>query len=194
MRRPCLQTGTVVRTTAIVTQLVFEHALRIRMKAETMSSPAATPTATPEAHSEVTTLDNGSVVEINIVSEEAGRAMEEPQSEPSTTAASRIKGKRKDESTGSDSSKEEGDKLGSPSNLVGRMNNLVLTDLENLVDVLYFLLQVVVCIWFLYNILGWRWPALSWTMSFRSARTVTLPVRHGLRRNQEGQDTSKGAC
>ncbi|KAF8265084.1 hypothetical protein EI94DRAFT_1736769, partial [Lactarius quietus] len=148
-----ISTGTVVRTTAIVTQLVFEHALRIRVKAEATSSPAATPTATPEARSEVTTPDNGSVVEINIVSEEDGGASEEPQSEPSTTAASSIKGKRKDESIGSDSSKEEGDESGSPSNLVGKMNNLVSTDLENLVDgrdflllFLYFPLQVVVCI------------------------------------------------
>jgi hypothetical protein len=184
MHRPCFQTGTVVRVTAITTQLVFEHALRIRVKAETTSSPAATPTGTPEGRSEATTPDNGSVIEINIESEDAGRgSSEEAQSEPSTTAASSIKGKRKDEAPASDSGKEDGDEPGGSSNLVGKMNNLVSTDLENLVDgrdilllglssspppalffvlmniyfplVLYFPLQVVMCIWFLYNILGW---------------------------------------
>jgi hypothetical protein len=71
-----------VRVTAIATQLVFEHALRIRVKAETSSSPAATPTATPEGRSEVTTPDSGSAVEINIVSEDAaGGGSEEGRSE-----------------------------------------------------------------------------------------------------------------
>ena len=135
MRRPCFQTGTVVRVTAIVTQLVFEHALRIRVKAETSSSPAATPTATPEGRSEATTPDNGSVVEINIEAEDAGRGSEDIQSEQSTSAASSVKGKRKEEEApGSDSGKDNGDEPGGSSNLVGKMNNLVSTDLENLVD------------------------------------------------------------
>ena len=124
-----LQTGTIVRVTAIVTQLVFEHALRIRMKAETSSSQAPTPTATPEGSSEATTPDSGSAVEINIASEDAGG--EEIQSEHSTTAASSIKGKQK---AGVPGGKEDGAESGRSTNLVGKMNNLVSTDLENLVD------------------------------------------------------------
>ncbi|KAH8986106.1 hypothetical protein EDB92DRAFT_2054957 [Lactarius akahatsu] len=157
-----IATGTIVRVTAIVTQLVFEHALRIRVKAETSSSPASTPDATPDARSEASTPDSGSVVEINIVSEEAGGSSEETQSEQSTIAGSSMKGKRKEVAPGSDSGKEDGDEAGDSSNLVGKMNNLVSTDLENLVDgrdflllVLYFPLQMVVSVWFLYNILGW---------------------------------------
>ena len=140
MRRPCPQTGAVVRITAIVTQLVFEHALRIRVKADTSSSPAPTPTATPEGRSESTTPDSGSVVDINIASEDAGGSNEETRSEQSTTTASTIKGKRKEDAPGSDSSKEAGDEPGGSSNLVGKMNNLVSTDLENLVDGRDFLL------------------------------------------------------
>jgi hypothetical protein len=166
-----------VRVTAIATQLVFEHALRIRVKAETPSSPAATPTATPDSRSEVTTPESDSAVEINIVSEDAGGGSDEGGQ--STTAASSIKGKRREEAPGSDSCKKDGSDRSS--NLVGRMNNLVSTDLENLIDgrdflpfcsssshsmgivfvdhnfpvVLYFPGQVAVCIWFLYNILGW---------------------------------------
>ncbi|KAH9166801.1 hypothetical protein EDB89DRAFT_2245991 [Lactarius sanguifluus] len=155
-------TGTLVRATAIVTQLVFEHALRIRVKAETSSSPAATPDVTPEVPSEATTPDSGSVVEINVMSEEAGGSSEETRSEQSAITASSIKGKRKEDATGSGSGREDGDEPGDSRNLVGRMNNLVSTDLENLVEgrdllllVLYFPLQVVTYIWFLYNILGW---------------------------------------
>ncbi|KAH9166017.1 hypothetical protein EDB89DRAFT_2076263 [Lactarius sanguifluus] len=176
-----IATGTLVRVTAIVTQLVFEHALRIRVKAETSPSPEATPIATPEVGSEAMTPDGGSVVEINIVSEEAGGSGEEIRSEQSTIAASSVKGEQKEEAPGSDS-----DEAGGPSNLVGKMNNLVSTDLENIVDgrdfllpslspsllpylfpagsssltktfslVLYIPLQMVICVWFLYSILGW---------------------------------------
>ena len=129
-----------MRVTAITTQLVFEHALRIRVKAETSSSPAATPTATPEGRSEATTPDSGSAVEINIGSEDGSGGSEEAQSEQSTTAASSIKGKPKQDASGSDSSHGDGDEAGSSSNLVGKMNNLISTDLENLVDGRDFLL------------------------------------------------------
>ncbi|KAH9059058.1 P-loop containing nucleoside triphosphate hydrolase protein [Lactarius vividus] len=132
-----IATGTIVRVTAIVTQLVFEHALRIRVKAETSSSPASTPDATPDARSEASTPDSGSVVEINIVTEEAGGSSEETRSEQSTINC------------------EDGDEPGDSSNLVGKMNNLVSTDLENLVDGRDILLWMVVSVWFLYNILGW---------------------------------------
>ena len=126
-----LQTGTIVRVTAIITQLVFEHALRIRVKAETSSSQAPTPTAIPEGSSEATTPDSGSAVEINIVSEDAGGRDEEIQSDHSKSATSITKGKRKEETP---SSKEDADEPGGSSNLVGKMNNLVSTDLENLVE------------------------------------------------------------
>ena len=101
-----------MRVTAIVTQLVFEHALRIRVKAEISFSSAATATATPEVHSESTTPDSGSAVEINMVSEDAGGSSEETRSEQSTTTALSIKGKRKEEAPGSDSGKEDGDEPG----------------------------------------------------------------------------------
>ncbi|KAH8997805.1 P-loop containing nucleoside triphosphate hydrolase protein [Lactarius hatsudake] len=145
-----IATGTFVRVTAIVTQLVFEHALRIRVKVETSQ-------ATPEIGSEAMTSDSESVVEVNIVSEEAGGSGEETRSEQSTIAASSVKGERKDEASRFDS-----DGAGGSSNLVGKMNNLVSTDLENIVDgrdflllVLYIPLQMVIYVWFLYSVLGW---------------------------------------
>ena len=134
MHRPCPQAGTLVRTTAIITQLVFEHALRIRVKAETSPSQAPTPTVTPDDRSEATTPDSGSVVEINIVSGGAGEGSQETRSEQSATTATSTKGKQNEEHPESDSGEDDGDKPGVSSNLVGKMNNLVSTDLENLVS------------------------------------------------------------
>lgn len=73
-------------------------------------------------------------------------------------------------STKSTSSKKSESKAGddksessSASNLVGKINNLVTTDLGNIVDsrdflymVLYIPLQITLCMVFLYLILGWR--------------------------------------
>jgi hypothetical protein len=135
MRRPWAKVRTVVRTTGIVTQLVFEHALRIRVKAKTSSFPGGSPISTPEGLSEATTPDSGSVVEINIVPEGAvGRSPETP-SEQSTSTATGPNGKRKEEVPGSsDGGKNNVGEEGASSNLVGKMNNLVSTDLENLVS------------------------------------------------------------
>jgi len=133
-----LQTGSLVRVSAIVTQLVFEHAMRIRIKAETSSSPRTTPAVTPEARSETTTPDNVSVAD-NIGPETAGGSVEEPENGRSTTSLS-IKGKQKEvfqESLASDDNNED---PGKASNLVGKLNNLVSTDLENIIEGRDFLL------------------------------------------------------
>ena len=132
MRRPFPKVRTVVRTTAIVTQLVFEHALRIRIKAKTSSFPGGTPTSTPEGRSDATTPDSGSVVEIHTVPEGVGGGSQETPSEQSTSTATSTNGKRKEGVPGSDSGKDNVDEEDTSKNLVGKMNNLVSTDLENL--------------------------------------------------------------
>jgi|SRR6266850_2711012 len=144
-----LQTGTLVRVSAIVTQLVFEHALRIRMKAETSSSTRTTPVATPNTLSEATTPDNVSIAGDNIVAEPASGSSEEAGQ---STSSSSIKGKQREGShpptpVGDDDSED----LGKSSNLVGKMNNLVSTDLDNLVEGRDFLLLGLisfVCVFF----------------------------------------------
>lgn len=167
-----------MRVTAIVTQLVFEHSLRIRVKAETSSSTGTTPVATPEGRSEATTPDTASIADVNVSSETTGGSSEE--GEPST-ASSSTKGKQREEFPTAPSSDGDREEPGKSSNLVGKINNLVSTDLENLIDGrdllligssparifcvhgttisfcpgLYFPLQVALCIWFLYGILGW---------------------------------------
>jgi hypothetical protein len=127
-----------VRVSSIVTQLVFEHALRIRMKAETSSSARTTPVATPNIRSEATTPDNVSIASDNIEAEPtAGSGEETAQS----ATSSNIKGKQKEDSQPATPVVEDDDEgLGKSSNLVGKMNNLVSTDLENLVEGRDFLL------------------------------------------------------
>ena len=125
-----------MRASAIITQLVFEHALRIRVKAETSSSPRATPAVTPEARSGATSPDNVSVVD-NIGPETVGGSGEE--NGRSTTSLS-IKGKQKEEPPASLDSDDDNEDPGKASNLVGKMNNLVSTDLENIIEGRDFLL------------------------------------------------------
>jgi hypothetical protein len=132
------QTGTVVRVSSIVTQLVFEHALRIRMKAETSSSARTTPVATPNTRSEATTPDNVSIASDNIEAEPIpGSSEDTVQSAGSST----FKGKQKEDSRpATPVVEDDGESVSKSSNLVGKMNNLVSTDLENLVEGRDFLL------------------------------------------------------
>lgn len=172
-----IQTGTLVRVSAIVTQLVFEHALRIRMKAETSSSTRATPAATPDTRSEAATPDNASIAGDDIVAEPV---VENGEENGQSIASSSIKGKQKEDAPPTLVGEDVSEDPGKSSNLVGKMNNLISTDLDNLVDgrdflllgslladvsvdmsnelrytVLYLPFQIFVCMWFLYSILGW---------------------------------------
>jgi hypothetical protein len=106
-----MQTRTLVRVEAIITQLIFEHALRIRFKSETSADPSKDAT----------------------LSSRAGQ------------------------------------------NLVGKLNNLVTSDLQSITEGKDFMLlfvnlpiQLVLCIWFLYAVLGWRCVSGQWRDFCRS--------------------------
>ncbi|KZT18101.1 hypothetical protein NEOLEDRAFT_1152799 [Neolentinus lepideus HHB14362 ss-1] len=151
-----INTGTLVRTQGIITQLVFEHALRVRMKAETEDgdgkSTNNTAVGTPETASVGQASPGGS------------EGSEDETARESSTPDSQTKGKGKDK----DAKKSEITPAAAAavqakaSNLVGKINNLVTTDLGNLVDgrdflfvALYGPLQVILCMAFLYFLLGW---------------------------------------
>lgn len=136
----------------MITQLVFEHALRIRMKSEpseSSPSPSQPSTSAP-------TPDTASVAEFTSpdgteVTEGASTTL---ISEATSSEADRasVKGEEK---------KNAVEKAG---NLVGKINNLVSTDLNNIIDGRDFLMiavacpiQIILCIAFLYAILGWRY-------------------------------------
>ncbi|KAG8864769.1 hypothetical protein FRB96_003355 [Tulasnella sp. 330] len=163
-------TRMLVRTEGIITQLVFEHALRIRMKDDTPSggftsrsaSGASTPATTSRPGS--IHLDGSSLTD-----EEAEHEAEvsEGSDAPATTVrGSEDNGKGKAAAKAQDPKaapiKTEEVKVEAGNNLVGKITNLVSTDLNNIGegrDFLFLLLlapsQILLCIWFLHKILGW---------------------------------------
>ncbi|EIW78586.1 P-loop containing nucleoside triphosphate hydrolase protein [Coniophora puteana RWD-64-598 SS2] len=122
-----IATRVLVRTEAIITQLVFRHALRARTTAELPEQEQPTLTGIePDAESSASSSNKGN----------------------STSASSSMPNRVPTLNSG---------------NFVGKINNLVSTDLGNITDgrdfllcLLYVPLQVGLGMVFLYDILGWR--------------------------------------
>lgn len=166
-----IQTRTLVRVEGIITQLVFQHALRIRMKEETPAAvemkhtPSEGNTAVGTPAPERATAEHQSGA-----TSEAGLTDETLQGSTSGTSSStQTKPKQKDAppsasmspASATPADKSAASSTPAPSNLVGRINNFISTDLGNIVEgrdflfvVWYCPLQVAICIWFLYSILG----------------------------------------
>ncbi|KAF7798639.1 hypothetical protein EIP86_009862 [Pleurotus ostreatoroseus] len=126
------QTRMLVHSQALITQLVFNHALRVRVKAETSTSPTAS-----TASSAATSPDTSSNAD-DSESEESESESEDETAVSETTSATR--GSRglasrpesvRGGSKGADPPVEDTQKAG---NFVGKLNNLVTTDLSNLVE------------------------------------------------------------
>ncbi|CAE6514065.1 unnamed protein product [Rhizoctonia solani] len=125
----------VVRAEAIITQILFEHSLRIRMVAAVANKPSMT----SDIVSERTEIE-GEVVD---GSQTSGSM---------TVVATEISATNK----GNEQDGDEG------SNLIGKINNLMSTDLGNIVearDLIYLLtfvpIQIIFSALLLYWILGW---------------------------------------
>ncbi|KAF8963033.1 multidrug resistance-associated ABC transporter [Flammula alnicola] len=165
-----IATRTLVRTEALLTQLVFEHSLRIRLKAESSSEKGdrihdrdtSTVVGTPDTVS----ISESSAAGSNADEEEsvtATAASRESSGDAQSSQAPTLKGKAKD--TGSKSPSAKPEKKGSAesdSNLIGKINNLVTTDLTNIVEARDFIvllifvpLHIALCTTFLYQVLGW---------------------------------------
>lgn len=148
---PNLQTRTLVQAECILTQLIFEHALRIRVKAEN-----GVESATSSEQSVQHTPDSFDAR--STVSEE-DTLLSRSQITDVTVAEGLV-------SQDAQSAKSDGEALkstDSASNLVGKINNLVTTDTSNIVEsrdflfmVLYTPLQLGLATIFLYAMLGWR--------------------------------------
>ncbi|KAG8744472.1 hypothetical protein FRC11_013448, partial [Ceratobasidium sp. 423] len=159
-----ITTGSLTRTEGMITQLLFEHSLRIRLVAQaTGGSSGKTPkTATPGG-------DNASVAGSDRTavgsqpqpaegtgeedSNSIGHTAEESNGQTLVASTSSVKQKDKEESQGDDSES---------ANLIGKINNLMSTDLGNMIDgrdflfiILYGPVQIIFSIYFLYHILGW---------------------------------------
>ena len=112
----------------LLTQLLFEHSLRIRVKAEASSSDNQQNASASATTTEPTTPDSASVAGTQEASEADTLIHSQGNTEP-TIAPSVTTGKQdKDKS---DPKSKEGSSS-SAENLVGKINNLVTSDLDNI--------------------------------------------------------------
>ncbi|KAF8610641.1 hypothetical protein BDV93DRAFT_484022 [Ceratobasidium sp. AG-I] len=156
-----INTRSLARAEGILTQLLFEHSLRIRMVGEVASSGTKAPrTTAPSADTPSVIGDTESGSGLASGAEGSTTHTAEGSGEQTLVASTISKGKGKDEAT--DEAEEEGETKTQSSNLVGKINNLMSTDLGNMVEGREFLIifiyapvQIIGSIIFLYQILGW---------------------------------------
>ncbi|KLO19974.1 P-loop containing nucleoside triphosphate hydrolase protein [Schizopora paradoxa] len=157
-----LTTGTLVRAEGVLTELIFEHALRIRMKAQvppgTSVSAPTTAVATPDNASVVSADDENTLGNSTLTTDETVVA----SSSSVKSSSSKGKAKSSGESPTADKKPEESAHRSSTDNLTGKLNNLVTTDIQNIVEGRDFPLLIVnaplmigLGVWLLYVILDW---------------------------------------
>ncbi|KAJ7225905.1 P-loop containing nucleoside triphosphate hydrolase protein, partial [Mycena pura] len=157
-----LATRTLVRCEAIITQLVFEHALRIRVIAEcaekTSNSGASTPAESETPSPIEQDVPSGDETLDSVSADTVSRDETLQASSASINSSSSIKGKNK----GKEPADKEQPAESNTDNLVGKITNLVTTDLVNITesrDFLFVLLlipmEIIFCVIFLYLVLGW---------------------------------------
>ncbi|KZS93246.1 P-loop containing nucleoside triphosphate hydrolase protein [Sistotremastrum niveocremeum HHB9708] len=157
-------TGSLVRVESMFTQLVFEHALRIRLveKSSRSGSAASTRTSSP---------DTASIADSTVAESSAAGSLADSEAtvaDPKAAASneSPIKGSTTQPaaipSPTPAVTPDDTDSGPKASNLIGKINNLITVDTQNIVDGRDFLLvawycplQIALCIWFLYLLLGW---------------------------------------
>ena len=120
-------TRALALTEGLLTQLVFEHSLRIRFKAEGSKYNSPSQLAAPIISPETQSVEGSTV-------------LEESDTQSDTTASS-TKGKAKaDFSATKSAAARDEKKEGKNDNLVGKINTLVTVDLENVVSAKDFLM------------------------------------------------------
>ena len=135
-----LGTRTLARTQGILTELVFEHSLRIRFKAESSGGEGRTPSpstaATPAPASETGSVE----------SETAGGSDGQSDGQSSiahSESSAAAKGKGKEESAKEAKKKD---------NLIGKINTLVTVDVDNITNAKDILMLGQYCIHLAYVI------------------------------------------
>ena len=127
---------TLVRTEGLLTQLVFEHSLRIRLRAEGSNeknedSVAAIGTPDRASVAEGTTVDSDSDERASQPSRASTTESGHSPSNSRSTSKSRVMREDKDHSS---TSKSDTKSTKDKQNLIGKINNLVTTDLGNIVE------------------------------------------------------------
>ncbi|CAK5284005.1 unnamed protein product [Mycena citricolor] len=168
-----INTRSLVQAEAILTQLVFTHSLRIRMKAEIETQQESAPTSTSETPRTVSRTESHEEDDENNVPPATSENAEGEDAQSSTVhggsasvksgkSAAPSKAPSKADSHSTAATAPAADKPKSGGSLVGKINNLVTTDLDNIVDsrdllnlFLSIPLQITLGIWFLHSLLGW---------------------------------------
>jgi hypothetical protein len=145
-----------VQVECIITQLVFEHSLRIRFKAETDDSKVGsegstvTESATPDTESDAG-LREASEGDTFVHSQDNTESTITPSNSSTQENAKSAKAAKAESPRNAD-------------NLLGKINNLVTSDLGNITDsrdflwmFIYIPFEAMLCMVFLYSILGWRY-------------------------------------
>ncbi|KAJ7704720.1 hypothetical protein B0H14DRAFT_2484133, partial [Mycena olivaceomarginata] len=138
----------LVQLEAIITQLVFTHSLRIRMKAET--------TAAKDVDDDSAVAEGPPTADIQLKPSrpENGESSSSRSQNDSATVQANKPSKPENNLKQEETKQSQG-------SLVGRINNLVTVDLGTIgsKDFLFLLihipLQLILGIWFLYTLLGW---------------------------------------
>ena len=139
----------LVRTEGILTQLVFEHSLRIRLKAEVLNDKNEEDNVTV-----VGTPDSASVAGVpGTRASEASQASTAVSLDSSNNSQSppEVRKDKDDPLTIKSDAKQAGKGKKGAQNLVGKINNLVTTDLGNIVDARDFLVISTLQIFFILN-------------------------------------------
>ncbi|PSR73260.1 hypothetical protein PHLCEN_2v10875 [Hermanssonia centrifuga] len=186
-----ITTCTHIRIGGIITSIVFDHALRIRLKAEVSDTKASSTTERVDIFTTSNTPDSGSTIANDndeaedsttthskgVLSASASTTTVAAASSSTQAHSKAIYPEAKDAKQMENTLKSKG------TNVVGKLNNLVTSDLDNiakgcdfLMIFIYSPLQIALGIWFLYVILGWStfvglavmvilFPAPAWIAS-----------------------------
>ncbi|KAH9886265.1 P-loop containing nucleoside triphosphate hydrolase protein [Cubamyces lactineus] len=189
-----------VRFQAITTELVFEHALRIRMKADTEDTSGAGSSGAATA-AVGTPADNTSQLDPENAEPEGSDADVDRSATASSStaiapASNSTKGKAKstlEEEQPQGAETEKPAKKETSRHLVGRINNLVTTDLNNIDGLGVYLVFIgvqapfgmILSMVFLYRILGWSALVGLVTM------LITLPLPGWITRHIQGAQREK---
>ena len=130
-----IATRTLVRTEGLLTQLVFEHSLRIRLKAEVSNEKIEEDNLHVTGNQDSASVTEGTSVDSNSgerTSQSSRTVSQDSSSDSQSTSNGPVKGK--DPSTLKSDTKPATKDKKEAQNLIGKINNLVTTDLGNIVD------------------------------------------------------------
>ncbi len=173
-----INTKTLIQGEAILTHLIFEHSLRIRFKAEHSDEKRG---RVPEEESltAVAVPETASATEASAPTDSGENNATEEITSSSSASSKGPKSSRSSVSEAKDSGIKSKEKKRENANLIGKLNNLITTDMRNILEtrdflmlckdselqplrethsakVLFVPLQISLCCAFLYRILGWR--------------------------------------